>query len=409
MKRKDKKKNDNNKACYKGVLLLAKAIALGLMCFVLILILIRWNRVPRFQHYLYLSHPYSSNASDARCFTIAEVDLLLTNGFDVPCNQEKQHFAEKYSFRLLSKPKRQDVSLPQYHALDSVLRFISRNDNGSITMRDGAELFVQGQRVAKGQDMCNLFGVVHYSSQSATPLLEHPQVRACENGVIFVKHELCDANLSDGLWWEEDVFQHNLNFFREKERELEARDLMFNYRDMGMSFQTSYLAGHCGSKDFSTSLKYNPNGWLKYSLKIFLAPFDITKAQFDCVVFSHEIDSVNLRLSFMEGVQISCTSNLEPNKVDMHHISFCDIGRVRSPELRKAIHRVSPAMQQIKYGDIVQQKHDGGTSLFVTYLSYRNIQWLRLFILTTILAFCLAQFVKSVYQIVVHIYKSKKK
>ena len=365
-----------------------------------------WNKVPRFQHYLYLSHPFSIDTKDH--FVCANIDLILTNGYDDLQDNFKQNLAERYSFSILNKGKKQGVLKPEYHAIDSVLRFISRNVNGRISMKDGTLLYRQGQREAKGIEISNMFGIVHFSSKPATPFTKHPKVQKCHNGIVFIKNEKCEDCSSNGLWWEESTFLHNMETFREQERLLEARDLMFNYPKDGMSFQTAYVSSFSGCNDIEASISYTPAGWLKRTFRILVAPYDITKAQFDCVIFSHEIDSINIRFNFIEGVKISDAGNIKPSKSNMFSIDFPNVGRINSTELNKFVYRTSPAKMKIQYGDVIRQKNESGISLFVSFLSCRNIQWLRLFILTTILAYCYFSFVKGLSRFFIYIIKTRK-
>lgn len=405
MKRKNKEKGSVY-AIKNGIIMLTKILVLGIICFGMTYLLISWNRVPRFQHYLYLSHPFSTDTEDR--FVCANIDLILTNGHDDLQGNYKQNLAERYSFSILNKGKKQGVLKPEYHAIDSVLRFISKNVDGRISMKDGTLLYRQGQREAKGNEISNMFGIVHFSSKPAIPFTEHPKVQKCNNGIVFLKHEKCENCSSNGLWWEESVFLNNMSFFREQERLLEAKDLMFNYPNDGMSFQTAYVSGFSDCNDIEASTNYIPTGWLKSTFRIFLAPYDITKAQFDCVVFSHEIDSLNVRFNFVEGVEISDAGNIKPIKSNMYSIVFSNVGRINSTDFSKFLYRTSPAKMEIEYGDVIRQKNESGISLFVSFLSYRNIQWLRLFILTTILAYCYFNFAKSFSRFCIYIIKTKK-
>ena len=406
MKRRNKEKS-RGFVIKKGIIMLTKILALGIICFGMTFVLISWNRVPRFQHYLFLSHPFSTDKEDH--FVCANIDLILTNGYDDLQDNFKQDLTERYSFSILNKEKKQGVLKPEYHAIDSVLRFISRNVDGRISMKDGTLLYCQGLREAKGIEISNMFGIVHFSSKPATPFTNHPKVQKCNNGIVFVKHEKCEDLSSNGLWWEESTFLHNMETFREQERLLEARDLMFNYPEDGMSFQTAYVSGFSGCNDIEASISCTPVGWLKRTFRILLAPYDITKAQFDCVVFSHEIDSLNVRFKFIEGVKISDAGNIKPSKSNMFSIDFPNVGRINSTELSNFIYRTSPAKMKIQYGDVIRQKNESGISLFVSFLSCRNIQWLRLFILTTILAYCYFSFAKSFSRFCIYIIKTRKK
>lgn len=407
MKIKDKQNNIKNMIClHKNSILVTKVIVLCVICYTLTIILIGWNRVPRFQHYLYLTHPYSKSADIRHHFVEANVELVFTNGFDILQEQTKLQLADKYSFIIHDKPKRQDVSPPQYSKNDSIMRFISRNHEGMIPMKDGALLYLQGQSISRGLDICNLYGVIHYASLSSLPFTFHPEVRTCNNGIAFIKNEPLENDTSNGLWWEESILYDRMKILRDLERDFEGRDLMFNYPDGGMSFQTAYIGGSYGSRVTSVSINYDPEGLLKRYFRIFLAPFDVTKAQFDCVVFSQEIDSLNVSICFKEGVEFSGLGNIEPTIIDMHHLVFSDIGRIKSQEFRKAIHRASLKLNFL-YGDVIQQKADSGFSLFVNYLSYRNIQWLRLFILTTILSYFYFNLVRKIYRMIVNILKMR--
>lgn len=373
---------------------LAKCILCIVLCYYLITILLSWNRIMHFKNYVYLSHPMSSKAYSDCHFTIANVKLCFSNK-----NTGIQD--ERYEFSICNKKKDSLIVRPQVSTIDTLGAFFTPSILNNRDVAIGQNLLGKVQR-RNGGHINNAFGAIRFSSPFNNSTKYH-EVELYQGGnpnsYIINKNNTYD-NASAEFWHEEDVFYTLLDALRKWELD-EYRTSIFRFSDEGLMVNTYYGLGEHNDSTVIIKPKENTS-WTDF-LNLLLAPYDISKAKYDCMFMAYELDSTNVQIRFNESVEISEIDNSSFVDKDLNSLRFSNWGVRQSVNLTDGFYISFDGKSKTSNYDgwaIRNYKEDEALSFNVKFLESRTLQWFRLFFLTTIIAYLLAIIAKEFFHLV---------
>ncbi len=353
------------------------------VCSYLVSVLFSWNRVVHFKNYIYLSHPMSLSNSDRQHFIVADAEIILSN-------EKSCVSTERYKFSVLDKEKTSNV-FPRTASLDTLAAYITPSSGNNFLVTKGEKRLRRGMESNNMQKIENAFGAIRVSSPA--------KVKAGGNGdesfngadkSSFTLHKYgAMEGTSFGLWTEEKAFSVMLRTLREWEKN-EYRPSIFNYEDGNTDINTYYGFSNDANAPLIIENQKSHNAKLQHILNILFAPYDISKAQYDCVVIGYGIDSTNINIQFDEGVEISEINATSMKEKDTRHIKLENMG-IRYPKgMENFLYQSFTADSRgVNVDGVEMRKYILDETLFfsVKYLESNNWQWIRLFFLTTIITY----------------------
>ncbi len=371
---------------------LVKFILCLVLCCYLITVLLSWNHVMHFKNYIYLSHPMSSKADSDCHFTIADVKLSFSN-------ENAGVRDECYVFSICNKKKDSLMARPQVSSIDTLGAFFTPSVLNNRKVSIGLNLLEKVQKRNGGQ-INNAFGAIRFSFPFNNSTIHHEveiYQGGNQNSYIINKNNTYD-NASVEFWNEEDTFYTLIDALRKWELS-EYRTSIFRFNDEELMVNTYYGLGE--HADSSVIIK--PKDCTSWTglLNLLLAPYDISKAKFDCSLMTYEIDSTNVTISFDESVEISPIDNAAFVSLDVKRLNFRNWGICESIEFADAFHQSYDGKSKtIEFSgwDLRDYKQDEALSFNVKFLESNAIQWFRLFFLTTIITYLLAIIAKMLYR-----------
>ena len=358
------------------------------VCCYLISILFSWNHVMHFKNYIYLSHPMSAEINKNNHYTSADLNITVSNAEMGVCK-------EQYKFTVDNSLKSIESS-QRTASLDTLASYISPIIGNKIKVSSGLKtLRYQASRynvVPK-----NAFGVIRFSTPSAR-YIKNSETDIYKVGTTdFTIHKsglLEDSQIS--FWLEESTFQEVLNGLRKWEKS-EFRTSVFSFNDNDTDVNTFYGFGADTNRPVIIQDKKSSYGSFRRLINLLVAPYDISKAQYDCAIMSYGIDSISLNITFDEGVETSEISSPSLLEIDAHHIKFANIGNNLPKELTAIFNQASVDETRTfdVAGNLIREYKEKGTiSLSVKFLESKNWQWIRLFILTTFITYLFSKIIK---------------
>lgn len=380
------------KNCLTKLKCLAKCFFCMALCYYLITVLLSWNRVMHFKNYVYLSHPMSSKAYSDCHFTIADVKLCFSN-------EETGVQDECYVFSIRNKKKDSLIARPQVSSIDTLGAFFTPSVLNNRNVAMGLNLLGKVKNRNGGQ-INNAFGAIRFSSPINNSI-NHHEVEIYQGGnqnsYIINKNNTYDNALAE-FWDEEDTFYTLLDAFRKWELS-EYKTSIFRFNDEELMVNTYYGLG--GENDSTVIIKPKENtSWTDF-LNILLAPYDISKAKYDCTFMTYEVDSTNVLIRFNEPVEISDIDNALLVAKDMNSLRFSNWGVRQSLNLSDAFCQSYDGKSKTVIYDgwtLRNYKQNEALSFSVKFLESRTLQWFRLFFLTTVIAYLLAIIAKDFFR-----------
>ena len=371
---------------------LAKCFLYMALCYYLITVLLSWNRVMHFKNYVYLSHPMSSKAYSDCHFTIADVKL----GFS---NEDTGVQDECYAFSICNKKKDSLISRPQVSSIDTLGAFFTPSVLNNRNVAIGLNLLGIVQKRNGGQ-INNAFGAIRFSSPINNST-NHHEVELYQGGnqnsYIIHKNNTYD-NASAEFWDEEDTFYTLLDAFRKWELS-EYKTSIFKFNDEELMVNTYYGLGE--NTDSTVIIKPKEStSWTDF-LNLLLAPYDLSKAKYDCTFMTYEVDSTNVLICFDESVEISEIDNASLVAKDLNSLRFSNWGVRQSLNLSDAFCQSYDGKSKTVVYDgwtLRNYKQNEALSFSVKFLESRTLQWFRLFFLTTVIAYLLAIIAKDFFR-----------
>lgn len=372
---------------------LAKCILFMVLCYNLIIVLLSWNRVMHFKNYVYVSHPMSSKAYSDCHFTVADAELCFSNeGTGV--------LDECYAFSICNQKKDSLIPRPQVSTIDTLGAFFTPSVLNKREVAIGLNLLGEVQKRNGGQ-INNAFGVIRFSSPSNN-IIDHHEIKLYQGGnqnsFVINKNNTYD-NASAEFWDEEDTFYTLLDALRKWELS-EFKTSVFRFDDNDLMVNTYYGLG--AQTDSAVIIKPIDNSsWTDY-LNLLFAPYDISKAKYDCTFMTYGVDSTNVLIRFNESVQISEIDNASLIAKDLNSLKLSNWGVHQSLSLADAFYQsFDGKSKNIEYNGWVLRnyKQNEALSFCVKFLESRTLQWFRLFFLTTFIAYLLAIIAKEFFHL----------
>lgn len=357
-------------------------VCFGFVVYLFFAHLLCWNQVLHFKNFIYLSHPLSKDACSNMHHTTLDAEITFTNdGSGVS--------KERYSFSIDKQLKDSAIARPQVMTVDTFAAFLcpSVNDNCDVSL--GIDLLKKAEQKSPSVNQEKYNGVDLYKGGN-------------QNSYIIHKNNI--LGYTDVYFWaEEDHFIELLKSIRKWELN-EFRTSIFRFDDDDLLVNTYYGIGCQADSAVVIQNKEVPFQKIRRFFCLFFAPYDISKAQYDCTFMAHELDSTNINIKFAEGVDISVINH--PRLVDCKPMSDGLVFRNLGIHVPKGINESFIQNFDGKSKTIVfngwefrNYKENEALTFYVKYLDSRNIQWIRLFFLTTIIAYLFTLIVKYCKQL----------
>lgn len=365
-----------------------KCIIAFLLVIYLTTVLVSWNEVPHYKHYIYLSHPMSKQASSDTHYISADVEFLFTNG-------DRCIKQEKYSYKIANKQKHLLTIKPRFMSIDTTTVYFSPKINGSQNLQIGSKVLNDNAEKYGNFKVTNIFGAIRFSKdimgKSQRLQFDSKISPDHKSFVVYKRGNLID--LSSNSWLEEEDFYRLIAGLREWEKK-DTRAAIFDFEDKTTWVNTYYGIGSQTADnveiEFGDNDEYRTIGFIRK----LLSPFDISKAQIDLAFIAYQLDSVRLKLRFTEGVSISDFNNKKLAEAGINELSFINMG-IGLPEPIYDSFRFLSSGEKLtviyEENDNRKFKEEDCLSLFINFVESRNLQWIRLFFLTTVIAYLLTR------------------
>ena len=371
----------------KRIVAAAKIIFCLVLVYFLAKFLISWNEVLHFKNFVYLSHPMSKDAYSNMHHTTLDAEITFTNdGTGVS--------KERYSFSIDKQLKDSAVSRPQIMTVDTLAALMCPSVNNNYKVPLGVDLLRKAEKNNGGMTS-NAFGVIRFS----TPSVNQRKYNDVElykggnqNSYVIHKNNILGYADTD-FWYEEDRFFDLLNSLREWDL-TETSTSLFRFDDDDLLVNTYYGIGRDADGAVVIESKDIPFQKLRRFFSLFFASYDISQAEYDCSFIAHELDSTIIRFKFAEGVEISKVHHpgLIENNTLSNGLVFVNLGK-HTPkgfsEIFNDHFNDQTTTIDIDGWQMRDFKENKSLRFHAKYLDSRNIQWIRLFFLTTIIAYVL--------------------
>lgn len=354
----------------------------------LISILFSWNHVMHFKNFIYLSHPMSVDINNSRHYTCADLNLTISNA-------NKGVIKELYKFSVNNK--RKSTSITQRTAsIDTLASYISPIIGNKIRVSSGLQTLRQ-QSSKYNVTPKNVFGVIRFSTPSVERL-KNSRTDVYQVGTSgYTIHKIGSLEESRiSFWLEENTFLEALNGLRKWEKS-EFGMSIFCFNDDDLDVNTYYGFGGDSQNPVSIQNNNSSIGRFRRLFNLLFAPYDISKAQYDCAIMAYGIDSISLCLNFDEGVETTEINFPSVSEIDAHNIKLANIGNDLPKELASIFYQssINETRTIDVAGDLIRKyKQNGTLSLSVKFLESKNWQWIRLFVLTTFITYLISKIVK---------------
>lgn len=381
------KKNNKTK-----LLVVIKCIFCIVLCYFLSTILFDWNRVIHLKNFVYLSHPMSTNAADSMHYAVVDADICF-------CNSGSGISEECYTFYIKNQKKDSLIAKPQISTVDTLAALFCPSIINKRDVSSGLNILQKVGKRNKGIE--NAFGVIRFSSQNRSHI-EHHNVQLYQGGnsnSFVVQKNNTYENAYLEFWEEEDVFYSLLEALRKWELD-EYRTSIFRFTEENLIVNTYYGFGETADSAVVINPRKNTS-WTDI-LDLLLSPYDISKARYDCSFMVYELDSTNVHIRFNEGVEISDIDNSNLVAKDVNKLDFVNLGLYLPKGMSDVFYRNFDGRSTTTLfdgWDLRDYKQNQMLSFNVKFLESRNLQWIRLFFLTTIIAFLIAMIGKYLMQL----------
>lgn len=381
------KKNNNAK-----FLVVVKCLLCIVLCFFLSTLLFEWNRVMHFKNFIYLSHPMSKNAADSKHYAAVDAEIYFSNG--------RAGISEEcYTFYIRNHKKDSVIAHPQVSTVDTLAAFFCPSIIHKRNVSSGRDLL---QKVIKSNGVIeNAFGVIRFSSPGRSEFERHKMelYNGGNSNSFIVQKSNTYENAYLEFWAEEDVFYTLLASLRKWELD-EYRTSIFRFSDEDLMVNTYYgLGEHIDSAVVIKPQK--KTSWTDF-FNLLFAPYDISKATYDCMFLTNELDSTNVLIRFNESVEISKIDNASLVSKDLNSLRFSNLGVRPSINLLDGFYISFDGKPKTFNYDgwaLRNYKRNEVLSFNVKFLESRSLQWIRLFFLTTIIAYLIAMVGKYLMQL----------
>ena len=324
-----------------------------------------WTSVPVYTHIFAVDHPFSVDTTNNH-YVVADIRLLLNDAFPLQKRNENPYiFRDRFCTIYVNGVKNENCSKPDYPTSNKVNHYMNR------------QLFGIGLDTISGK--MNLSTYIHFFSSDVDEILNNMQI----NEMDFELHEddnkekhpyYCWTIFNDpsvrGLPYFQDLLHHiqTVEFFRDIQAHAE---IIISDEDDKPMDQRFVLEQNSGLSN-----------WQKLKV-LFTRNHDISKARYMVFYRISGIDSTSLQLIFNESVEFS---------------DFSGGGKQPVVKRDRVVYRFE--------GDQTSD-HILASIFHVHFLESQNAQDLRVLLLTTMLAFLMACFLKISIDLILRCFSKK--
>ena len=352
--------------------------------------------VPDYHHYVILMHPMNKIACNK--FVTAKVDFQFSN------YGKRGSEGESYSFSFSDKPNNPDIFPPRFTKPSDCFYIIGSSFSNEMEKSMLMSFFPIDS--IKG-----MFYVMHTRTSNNEDSKFHHSISIkgkTGSKIAILEKEFPSTQQLNGI---EDVLFEAIEKGKNSDKFL-FHEKVFDYDNSLLHTSSFSIIAEEMTSENDYSIKRQKKESLFSPITKLFTPYDITKAGYKIYVFSESIDSVLLTLNFDENVELS-SINKQYRKNNSKSITFHDIATKQLDEPRNQF----LTEMNYKYGQVNIRRFQKCAyrdcfSFWVKYESSETLQWIRLFILTSILGYLLTNLFSQIVSMPENIYlnfKNKKK
>ena len=351
-------------------------------------LLYKWNGVPLYRHIVYLYHPMTKDTISTH-FVNATIDILADelpylNSLDsiiTPLDDDQ------LSIKIKNKGKEDNMVLPYYSKCDdSYFDFFDIQTNLSLKKKLHNNNYIN--------EVANVFAMLHFKSEESCGKKEIRKIGQESHSALVLKSE----KASSSKWLlETEVKKLHLSC-QEKEEQKKIENRMFDFNTDSLFLKSYYLF----SDQLTDSVCVKASNERKSNFvriwNLLTSDFDITKAQYNLIVLSEAIDSLDLCIYFNDIIKLSPISVEDKSGIRIEKGSnFVKLYNIKSNHTpNHGIYRLFKLSDDLYNGynaeGIYNNARYNNISFFAQRISSEKIQWIRLFVLSSLLAYLVSIF-----------------
>ena len=352
-------------------------------------------QVPEYRHYLILMHPMSKQETRMK-YVSANLQFDISN-----CNLYRDD-AESYYFELTDKQPHQDIYRPKFSKPSDCFNIVGNPYSQEISKKMLASFFSE-------DSIGNMYYV--YYARTAKGKIPSFNSSSFVNGkrgsqsIYLVKDYPSVLDIQDL----EDLLYEAIVKAKSAEKNRRFLESVFDYDSEKMRTTSISIMTHKNICNASVVKNVSGLPYFFRQLTTLFAPYDITKAGYKFYIFSESVDSVTMTLNFDENVDLS-PCNRPYNKQGKRSFLFDNLATRALEGLPN-----EPFLWEIntKYGRVNAEKYQRCAnrdyiSLWAKFEASERLQWIRLFFLTSLLAYFITQLLSIIISLAEYIMKNIK-
>lgn len=287
-------------------------IVFGFLTFLCFVFIRCWTYVPSYTHTIFINHPYSTDTSSMH-FVTADVDIMTHDGFLVYGNMDEKHkMTRSCIFHYDHRAKKPEIKKTIKSSIEGINQYMTF----PLVSETGGKNTVPISHAANVSMFCHSFNTGSEMLVEQDPLLLDSVITTDDNGenhMQYMVHVLDDDNVLESQDYQ--IIMHRLpNIFHD-----ERSGRMIHSFACVLTDSEKKIAsiGHSVDRnDLSFYEKWN------YRLWQFVKLHDISRCNYFIYILSSGIDSINVRLSFYENVDIVSSAQ----KTGKNYVDFSMVG-----------------------------------------------------------------------------------
>lgn len=350
--------------------------------------------VPDYHHYVFLMHPMNKLDSSDK-FVSAKIDYRLSN------IGEKGSERESYKFTFLDKPHNTEIFPPRFRNPNDCFYIVGSSFSNEMQKKMLLSFFPV-------DSISGMFYVMHSrSSIDKFSSFRHSiSIRETSGSkVAILEKEYPSTQKLLGL---EDVLYEAIEKGKESDKRV-FKEKVFDYEEDCLRTSSFSLITERQTTETLLSVSSQDNTSFFSPIIKFFTPYDITKAGYKFYVFSESIDSVSLTLTFDENIELSPIPQYYITN-NSKSITFANVVTKQLDEPKNQfLSNINYKYGQVNMWRYHKCAYRDCISFWVQYESSGIIQWIRLFLLTSILGYLLTNLLSCITSVPENVYKTIKK
>jgi hypothetical protein len=320
-------------------------------------------------------------------FTVANVQLLADN---LPCVNQLDSIivpikGDKYEFEIYNRNKAKNIVLPFYDTCsDSFFDYFDYRTNLSLKNKVLKNDYIS--------EVNNVFVILHYLSDTTGIKIKPDAIKLNQkegHSVLVRKKDY----VNNSTWQLETAIQTLHQSCSKMEKNERIDEKLFDYKIDSMLLDSYYLFT---DKSLNTVNIYIPDksvSKIQNLWNLLTSQFDITKAQYNYIILSEAIDSVNVNLYFNDIVKFYPLSLSEESGIKYekgsNYIKLHDIKSTHSNNHGTyRLFRMSKDDNKAYSAEgIYNNARYNKFSFFAQRVGTEKLQWIRIFFASTVLAY----------------------